>query len=116
MSDILKQCKFYDVKKVTPDCLLKRRTKDVMSQICNSACTLADRQATQSRYQPESVSFLIIKLQSDVIDAQNRALQTSDKISKTAEDSVKSGIKTLRPLKTRLVPAALFHLKRSSLK
>ena len=32
-------------------------------------------------------------LQGDVIDAQNRALQASDKISKTVEDSVKSDFK-----------------------
>ena len=72
---------------------MKMGNKDVIAKQLMCALQLIERQHNLIVNQWSASSCLdIIKLQSDVIDAQNRALRATEQIKKTAEDSVQSGM------------------------
>ena len=96
INEMLNQCKVSKVEAATPGNLMKIGTKDVMAQRLVDALQLIERQhnfVINQRVHISSYQQDIIKLQSDVIDAQEKALQVADRISQTVEDSVQSGIK-----------------------
>ena len=96
ISEIFKQSKIFGVADLTLDTVTKMGTKDVLANFLMRAVQLIDRQHNMLINQRVHISSYqqdIIKLQSDVINAQDRALRVTERISKTVEDSVHSGMK-----------------------
>jgi hypothetical protein len=97
-TEMFKLCKVHEMNSITAESLTKIGTKDVLAKCLANALQLMDRQhnfAINLRVHMSSYQQDIIKLQSDVIDAQAKALQITERISssisKTVEQSVESG-------------------------
>jgi len=96
INNLLMQCKVFDVGSVKNENLMKMGNKDVIASYLASALKLIERQhnlVINQRVDISSYQKDIIKLQSDVIDAQGKALQVVDRIKRNVEDSVESGMK-----------------------
>ena len=85
ISGMFKQCKVFEVENVTLENVMKMGNKDVIAKQLMCALQLIERQHNLIVNQRVHVSTYqqdIIKLQSDVIDAQNRALRVSERPNK----------------------------------
>jgi hypothetical protein len=96
MNDFYKQTKVFAVESMTEETMMKLGNKDVVARCLLNALKLIERQhnlVINQRVHLSSYQQDIIKLQSAVIDAQEKALRASDDISQAVEESVQSGIK-----------------------
>jgi hypothetical protein len=97
MTAMLKQCKVFEVGSITPEIMAKLGTKETMAKYFLAAVQLMERQhnlAINQRVRISSYQEDIIKLQSDVIHAQEKSLKAAERISETVAESVQSGIKS----------------------
>ena len=99
LSEMFKNCKVHDVASLTKDTVLKMGNKEDLANCLMRAMQLFERQhnyVINLKVHVSSYQEDIIKLQSNVIDAQNKALQITDRISgisKTVQNSVETVIK-----------------------
>ena len=96
LDDLFQHSKVFKVGSMTPEVMMKLGNKDVLAKFILDAVQLIERQHNMVVNQRVYISCNqqdIIKLQSSVIDAQEKALQVTNYISRTVEDSVQSGIK-----------------------
>ena len=105
--EIHQQCKVYDAEHITLDSLMKIGTKDMLAKYLLHAVKLMDRQhnfAINQRVYIDSYKDDIIRLQGDVILAQEkgqeatarviRAIEATEQVSEIVEETVKSSIKS----------------------
>ena len=100
ISDMFEQCKVHSIGNISTDNLMKLGTKDTIAKYLLSAIQLIDRQhnfVINQRVHISSYQQDIIKLQSDVIFAQEKgleAIQAAERLTETVEETVKSGIRS----------------------
>ena len=98
LTAMLQQCKVHEVASITPEIMMaKLGTKETMSKYFLAAVQLIERQHNLVIHQRVKISSYqedIIKLQSDVIAAQEKSLKAAERISETVAESVQSGIKS----------------------
>ena len=91
MNDFFKQSKVFEVGSMTDETMMKLGDKDVVAKCLLSALKLIERQhnmVINQRVHLSSYQQDIIKLQSSVIDAQEKALRATNYISQAVEQSV----------------------------
>ena len=96
MNELFKQSKVFEVGSMTAETMMKLGNKDVVAKFLVTALQLLERQhnmVINQRVHLSSYQHDIIQLQSSVIDAQEKALRATDRISSLVKDSVQSSIK-----------------------
>ena len=107
ITETFKLCKVYEMNSITTENLTKIGTKDVLAKCLANALKLIDRQhnfVINQRVHISGYQQDIIKLQSDVISAQKKALEVTsmitdaievaERVTETVEETVKSGIRS----------------------